>query len=264
MPIGEVTQQVKIAAGLFWADYAALGAQIRDLEVAGVDWLHIEVRDGKYMDFAMPRGGYDIIEATCNSTSLEVEAQLQMLTAQLQRLRSAGRSGRQPDQPAAGDDQRDDLSEHHLHQREAGAESGRLGLAGRAGRGLRAIHPSLHRHNRVRKPGAVLEGDERRRQSRIPSTPSWWIPYGDCTTLIADAGLEGSIELMEDGGLNAGNVAQFIEAGMTVGEFSSPLLKGPGGKLQPGTGAIGAAVEKLRAVMREASDKYRDENGLKK
>ena len=63
--------------------------------------------------------------------------------------------------------------------------------------------------------------------------------------MIAGAGLQNRIELMEDGGLNAGNVAQFIEAGMTVGEFSSPLLKGPAGKLQPGTGEIGAAVQKL-------------------
>ena len=54
--------------------------------------------------------------------------------------------------------------------------------------------------------------------------------------MIADAGMEDRIELMEDGGLNANNVAQFIEVGMTVGEFSSPLLKGPDGKLQPGTG----------------------------
>ncbi|NJN97332.1 MAG: hypothetical protein HC875_26245 [Anaerolineales bacterium] len=51
---------------------------------------------------------------------------------------------------------------------------------------------------------------------------------------------------------------------MTVGKFSSPLLKGPQGKFVPGTGQIEAAVKKLRAVMDEASDKYRDGNGLKK
>ncbi len=66
---------------------------------------------------------------------------------------------------------------------------------------------------------------------------------------------------MEDGGLNAGNVAEFIAAGMTVGEFSSPLLKGPNGKLKPGTGDIAAAVGKLRRVMDEASDKYRTADG---
>ena len=82
--------------------------------------------------------------------------------------------------------------------------------------------------------------------------------------MIADAGLEGQLELMEDGGLNSGNVADFIRSGMTVGEFSSPLLKGPNGKFQPGTGQIEAAVKKLRAVMDDASNQYRDENGLKK
>ena len=82
--------------------------------------------------------------------------------------------------------------------------------------------------------------------------------------MVAAAGLEGQIEIMEDGGLNAGNVADFIAAGMTVGEFSSPLLKGPAGKFQPGTGQIEAAVKKLRAVMVEASNRYRAENGLKK
>jgi hypothetical protein len=63
--------------------------------------------------------------------------------------------------------------------------------------------------------------------------------------------------------VNAGNVAAFIQAGMTVGEFSSPLLKGPAGKLVPGTGQIEAAVKKLRTVMDEASDAYRDASGLK-
>jgi pyridoxal biosynthesis lyase PdxS len=48
---------------------------------------------------------------------------------------------------------------------------------------------------------------------------------------------------------------------MTVGEFSSPLLKGPNGKLKPGTGDIAAAVKKLRTVMDQASDQYRSEDG---
>ncbi|MBI1879094.1 MAG: hypothetical protein HYR94_12890 [Chloroflexi bacterium] len=82
--------------------------------------------------------------------------------------------------------------------------------------------------------------------------------------MIVAAGLEGQMELMEDGGLNAGNVADFIKVGMTVGEFSSPLLKGPQGKFVPGTGQIEAAVKKLRAVMDEASDVYRGAKGLKK
>ena len=59
------------------------------------------------------------------------------------------------------------------------------------------------------------------------------------------------------------NVAEFIAVGMTVGEFSSPLLKGPNGKLQPGTGEIGDAMARLRAVMDVASDRYRDGEGLK-
>jgi hypothetical protein len=81
--------------------------------------------------------------------------------------------------------------------------------------------------------------------------------------MIVAAGKESSMDLMEDGGLNIGNVGDFIRAGMTVGEFSSPLLKGPAGKFLPGTGQIEAAVKKLRQAMDEAADAYRDEQGLK-
>jgi pentose-5-phosphate-3-epimerase len=76
--------------------------------------------------------------------------------------------------------------------------------------------------------------------------------------MIDAAGLGSSMELMVDGGVNSGNVAEFIRAGLTVGEFSSPLLKGPNGKFVPGTGQIEAAVKKLRAVMDEASHVYRE------
>ena len=43
--IGEIDPAVKIAAGLFWADYGELGAQVEELTQAGVDWIHIEMRD---------------------------------------------------------------------------------------------------------------------------------------------------------------------------------------------------------------------------
>jgi hypothetical protein len=67
--------------------------------------------------------------------------------------------------------------------------------------------------------------------------------------IVQAAGRVDAIDIMEDGGLNAGNVGEFIRAGMTVGEFSSPLLKGPNGKLRPGTGEIEAAVKRLRTAM---------------
>jgi pentose-5-phosphate-3-epimerase len=67
--------------------------------------------------------------------------------------------------------------------------------------------------------------------------------------MVEAAGRADCVDIMEDGGLNASNVAEFIRAGMTVGEFSSPLLKGPNGKLKPGTGEITAAVQRLRAAM---------------
>ena len=54
--IGNVSSRVKIAAGLFWADYGNLGAQVRELEDAGADWIHLEMRDGRYMNFNAPGG----------------------------------------------------------------------------------------------------------------------------------------------------------------------------------------------------------------
>jgi hypothetical protein len=39
---------------------------------------------------------------------------------------------------------------------------------------------------------------------------------------------------------------------MTVGEFSSPLLKGPQGKLPAGTGEITAAVQRVRRALDKA------------
>ena len=263
MPIGQVTQQVKIAAGLFWADYAVLGPQVRELEAAGVDWIHIEVRDGKYMDFAMPRGGYDIIEATCSSTSLEVEAQLQMLRPSFSVFDQLAELG-----VSLISLPLETTNEMIFQNITYIKEKLGLKVGVWAWQGVPAVAFEQFIHPHI----DIIEYECR--------APFWKATSGGASPhtidpivvetvrklhqMIAAAGMDDRIELMEDGGLNSGNVADFIAAGMTVGEFSSPLLKGPAGKLQPGTGEIAAAVENLRAVMREASDRYRDDRGLVK
>ena len=77
--IGKVDKKVKIAAGLFWADYGFLGAQVQELTEAGVDWIHLEMRDGRYMNFNAPRGGLDVLMGVRPQTDLEIEVQLQMV-----------------------------------------------------------------------------------------------------------------------------------------------------------------------------------------
>jgi hypothetical protein len=84
--------------------------------------------------------------------------------------------------------------------------------------------------------------------------------------MIADAGREREVDLMEDGGIGVSNSERFVQAGMTVGEYSSALLKGPdgegpGGRFAPGSGRITAAVGRLREALQQAADRYRSGDG---
>lgn len=260
--IGKVSKKVKIAAGLFWADYAVLGAQVQELESAGVDWFHIEVRDGKYMDFGMPRGGFDVIEAVRKSTSLEIEAQLQMYRPTFDVFKQLADLG--VNLITLPIETMDELTMQAITYIKD-ALGLKVGVWAWQGTSIEAFEqymlPFID----------IVEYESRayfwaKETGKSPHTmdPIMVENIRRLHQMIVNAGLEECIELMEDGGLNAGNVEDFIRAGMTVGEFSSPLLKGLEGKFQPGTGQIEAAVKQLRAVMDEASDKYRDVNGLKK
>jgi ribulose-phosphate 3-epimerase len=260
--IGEVGRQVKIAAGLFWADNAVLGAQVQELEAAGVDWFHVEVRDGKYMDFGMPRGGFDILEAVRKSTNLEIEAQLQMVRPSFDVFKQMADLG--VNLITLPVETMGELTIQAItYIKDA------LGL--KAGVWAWQGTPIVAFEQYILSYVDIVEYESRahfwvRESGKSPHTmdPIMIDNVRRLHEMIVAAGLEGSMDLMEDGGLNAGNVEDFIRVGMTVGEFSSPLLKGPQGKFVPGTGQIEAAVKKLRATMEQASEQWRDDHGLKK
>lgn len=261
-PIGKVSRKCKIAAGLFWADYSVLGAQVKDLEAGGVDWFHIEVRDGKYMDFGMPRGGFDIIEGVRKSTDLEIEAQLQMIRPSFdvfQQLKDIG-----VNLITLPIETMDELTMQAITFIKEKLEL-KAGVWAWQGCPVTAFEQYIHEYVDIiefecRAPFWV--------KPKAGSSPHKLdqVVYDSIKKLhqmIVAGGMEDCIELMEDGGLNANNVGDFVELGMTVGEFSSPLLKGPHGKLEPGTGDIPAAVQKLRSSLDKASEQFRSENGLK-
>jgi ribulose-phosphate 3-epimerase len=260
--IGKVTQSTKIAAGLFWADYSVLGAQVQELEAAGVDWFHVEVRDGKYMDFGMPRGGFDILEGLRKSTSLEIEAQLQMVRPSFDVFRQLADLG--VNLITLPVETMSELTMQALTYIKDELEL-KAGVWAWQGTPISAFEQYLvpfvdileyesRAHFWVKESGKSPHDTDEIMFENVRRMHS----------MVVEAGLENTMELMVDGGMNTGNVAAFIQAGMTVGEFSSPLLKGSSGKFVPGTRQITAAVQKLRTVMEEASLIYRDNSGLKK
>lgn len=260
--IGKVTQKVKIASGLFWADYSVLGAQVQELEAAGVDWFHAEVRDGKYMDFGMPRGGFDILEGVRKSTSLEIEAQIQMVRPSFDVFRQLADLG--VNLITLPIETMGELTIQAITFIKD-ALGLKAGVWAWQGTPINAFEQYLVPYV------DIIEYESRahfwvKESGKSPhdTDPIMFENIRRMHAMIVEAGLEDRLELMVDGGMNTGNVAAFIHAGMTVGEFSSPLLKGPEGKFVPGTGQIEAAVRRLRAVMDEASHLYRDSNGLKR
>jgi ribulose-phosphate 3-epimerase len=258
--IGRPGPRVKIAAGLFWADYAVLGAQVRELEEAGADWIHIEIRDGIYMQFGMPRGGIDIIEAARQSTSLQVEAQLQMYRPTQEQLRQLAEAGVDlislPIETCG-----ETIVEHIMFVKEIGLAVGAWAWQGQSMAAFEPLLPFVD----------IIEYETWYPFWKPPQTgrsphvvePIFEKQLRQLHDMLVAAGRADEVDLMMDGGLNAGNVAKFVQAGMTVGEFSSPLLKGPEGKLAPGTGQIRQAVERVRVALDAAGMQYRSEGGLK-
>jgi ribulose-phosphate 3-epimerase len=256
--IGKVSGDVKIAAGLFWADYGYLAATVEELEAGGCDWIHMEMRDGDYMGFEAPRGGIDILEGIRKRTELEIEVQLQMNRPTLDLLRQLADAGADlvtlPIETTG-----ETLIQLVTFTKELGMKVGVWAWQGCPVVFFDQYIPFVD----------IIEYECR--------YPFWKPVKGGKSPHVMDdiviesveelyemlkkRGRELDVDLMEDGGLNKGNLEKFVSRGMSVGEFSSPLLKGPDGRFNPGDGNIARATQDLKTFLGDLASKYRNDDG---
>lgn len=260
--IGAVEKQVKIAAGLFWADYGRLADTVQELESGGVDWIHIEMRDGDYMDFNVPRGGIDVLMGIRPYTNLEIEVQLQTKRPSLDMLKQLADAGADlitiPIENAG-----ETLIQKISYVKDLGLKVGAWAWQGTPVAPFDQVIPFVDIiEYECRYP--FWEPPKKGGKSPHVIDPIVIENVGEMYNMLKRRGRELEVDLMEDGGLNAANLEDFVSRGMSVGEFSSPLLKGPDGRLTPGEGKIAEAARNLKAKLTELSEKYRYDDGTMK
>jgi ribulose-phosphate 3-epimerase len=257
--IGVVDKHVKIAAGLFWSDYGYLADTVKELEHGGVDWIHMEMRDGRYMQFNVPRGGIDILSGIRPHTNLEIEVQLQMVQPTLDLYKQLADEGVDlitiPIEHTG-----EMLIEHISFVKELGLKVGVWGWQGL---------PTVFFEQYI--PFVDIIEYECRYPFWTPVNPDGRSPHvmdpiieesvADLYEMLKKRGRETEVDLMEDGGLNKSNLESFVSKGMNVGEFSSPLMKGTNGKFKPGNGDIAQAARELRVFLDDLSTSYRSNDG---
>jgi ribulose-phosphate 3-epimerase len=259
--IGKVGKRTKIAAGLFWADYGYLADTVQELEAGGVDWIHMEMRDGRYMDFNAPRGGIDILTGIRPYTNLEIEVQLQTERPSrdlLNQLAEAGADLITIPLETGGET----LIENVNYVKELGLKVGVWAWQGLPVLFFDQFIPfvDIIEYECWYPFWKPVKGGK----SPHVMDPIIEESVSELYKMLKKRGRETDVDLMEDGGLNASNLDRFVSRGMSVGEFSSPLLKGPEGVLKPGTGAITKAAQNLRTLLDELSEKYRNDDGTMK
>jgi ribulose-phosphate 3-epimerase len=259
--IGTVGKDVKIASGLFWADYGHLAATVEELEAGGADWIHMEMRDGDYMGFQAPRGGLDILMGIRPVTNIEIEVQLQMTRPSLDLLKQLADEGADlitlPIETTG-----ETLLQYVTYVKDLGLKAGVWAWQGCPVLFFDQYIPFVD----------IIEYE-----CRYP----FWKPVkgggsphvvdpivvesvGSLYEMLVKRGREKEVDLMEDGGLNRSNLEPFVSRGMNVGEFSSPLLKGPEGRFKPGEGKIAAAVGDMKQYLTELANHYRNDDGTLK
>ncbi|NIQ01276.1 MAG: ribulose-phosphate 3-epimerase, partial [Nitrospinaceae bacterium] len=70
---------IKIAPSILSADFSRLGEEIKAVEQAGADWIHVDVMDGHFVPNITV--GPLVVEAVRKSTSLPLDVHLMIMDA---------------------------------------------------------------------------------------------------------------------------------------------------------------------------------------
>jgi ribulose-phosphate 3-epimerase len=194
------SKTVKIAPSILSADFARLGEQVKEAEVAGADWIHVDVMDGHFVPNITI--GPPVVRALRAVTSLPLDVHL-MITAPDRYLAEFVHAGA------------DRLTVHvetcdHMHRtiqaiRELGAKPGVTLNPGTPLSTLEEILPEVD----LVLVMSVSPGFGA--QAFIPSST---FKIARLRSLLDEIGSQADVEV--DGGINSDTVAEVVEAGATV------------------------------------------------
>ena len=72
-----MTSPIRIAPSILSADFARLGEEVRAVDAAGADWIHVDVMDGRFVPNLT--FGAKVIETVRGLTSLPLDVHLMVI-----------------------------------------------------------------------------------------------------------------------------------------------------------------------------------------
>ena len=226
--VGAIVRPLRIAPSILSADFGRLGEEVRAVEAAGADYIHVDVMDGRFVPNITI--GPMVVAAVRKATKLPLDVHLMIVEPE-----------RYVDEfAAAGAD---------LDQRaRRGGAAPAPARSSRSARSARRAAVALNPHTPLDGLDVVLpeldDGAAHDRQPRLrrPEVhPRRWSPRcARCAARSTRRGLDVDIEV--DGGIDADTAPAVVAAGATVLVAGSAVFHARGGDYRGAISALRSSV----------------------